>query len=226
VDIPRSTVDVWKSFIGSKAHQNEKLKGAPMRRMVRRNRTAKTPGFSRYRRCHMRQSRNEGLFWFIVLFGAVFLWNPVTAFSTEKKIVGLIEKVMIFPGALEVSAKIDTGARNSSLDATHVVEFERGGGKWVRFEVMNGRGQKREIEAEVIKTVLIKRHKSSSARRYVVRLGICLGSIYREVEVNLEDRTGFNYHMLIGRSFLEGLFVVDPSLRFTTRPQCREIPRE
>ncbi len=174
----------------------------------------------------MKESRNGGLLWFIVLFAAVFLWNPVTAFSTEKKIVGLIEKVMIFPGALEVSAKIDTGARNSSLDATHLVEFARSGAKWVRFEVRNSRGQEKEIEAEVVRTVLIKRHESTSARRYVIRLGICLGRIYREVEVTLADRSGFNYPMLIGRSFLKGVFVVDPSVAFTMRPHCKEITKE
>jgi len=153
---------------------------------------------------------------------AVFLWNPMIAFSSEKGIVGLIEKVRICPGGLEFSAKLDTGARNSSLGVSQAVEFERNGEKWVRFDVANLKGEKRTIERKIIKQARIKRHKTSSVSRYVIKLGICLGEHYREVEVNLEDRTGFNYRMLVGRSFMEGVFIVDPSLNFTTQPRCAE----
>jgi hypothetical protein len=147
-------------------------------------------------------------------------------FSSEKRIVGLIENVIIHPANLAFTAKMDTGARHSSLDVSHIVEFERGGVPWVRFEVVNNKGQKRTIEAEISRNALIKRHKRNSIRRYVIKLGICLGNVYREVEVNLTDRTGFNYRMLIGRSFMQDAFIVAPSLRFTTQPDCKKARKD
>ena len=54
-------------------------------------------------------------------------------------------------------------------------------------------------------------------------LGICLGTIYKEVEVNLVDRSHFNYQLLIGRNFLIDSFLVDPSLTFSTKPKCKSV---
>jgi len=52
-------------------------------------------------------------------------------------------------------------------------------------------------------------------------LGICLGSVYKEVEVNLVDRSNFNYQLLIGRNYLANSFLVDPSLTFSTKSKCK-----
>ena len=162
--------------------------------------------------------------WLAVVLFLVLLSNPMTALTSGKKVVGLIERVKVWPGALEILAKVDTGATNSSLDVSHIVEFERNNAKWIRFDVRNRKGQERTIEKEVFRKTRIKRHKAKSASVYVVKLGVCLGDYYREVQVNLSDRTGFNYRMLIGRSFINDVFIVDPSLRFTSRPSC-EDPR-
>jgi hypothetical protein len=170
----------------------------------------------------MKRINKMNSIWFVAIFVVVLLWHPMMASSSEKKIVGLIEKVKICPSGLEFKAKLDTGARNSSLGVSQTVEFERNGEEWIRFDAANLKGEKRTIERKIIKRVRIKRHKTESVRRYVIKLGVCLGEYYREVEVNLEDRTGFNYRMLVGRSFIEGVFIVDPSLNFTTQPRCRE----
>jgi hypothetical protein len=44
--------------------------------------------------------------------------------------------------------------------------------------------------------------------------------VYKEVEVNLEDRSKFNYQLLIGRSYLKNSFLVDASATFTLKPNC------
>lgn len=170
----------------------------------------------------MKRVHRANTAWFRAVFFLILLSNPMTALASGKKIVGLIEKVKIWPGALEILAKVDTGATNSSLDVSHIVEFERNNVKWIRFDVRNRKGQKRTIEKEVFRKTRIKRHKEKPASVYVVKIGVCLGDYYREVEVNLSDRTGFNYRMLIGRSFINDVFIVDPSLRFTSRPSCEE----
>ena len=139
-----------------------------------------------------------------------------------KQVAGWVENVSIFPGNLKVKAKLDTGARNSSLNAAHFDAFERGGEKWVRFNLKNWKGRTVSFEAKVLRMATIKQHDAQSLIRPVIQLGICLGSVYKEVEVNLEDRSKFNYQLLIGRSFLKKSFLVDSSATFTLQPSCQE----
>jgi len=157
----------------------------------------------------------------VIIFGSLIFVG--SAFPHEKKLVGLIERVKIYPGNLVIHAKFDTGARHSSLHATNITRFKRKGEKWIRFDVSNRAGEKVTLERKVERVVGIKRKKGESRKRMVVRLGICLGDLYKEVEVNLEDRRKFAHVMLIGRSFMLGDIHVDPSTSYTTEPTCREI---
>jgi len=145
--------------------------------------------------------------------------------APEKQIVGWIEKVRIHPGNLVIHAKLDTGPRNSSLNTSHVTEFRRDGKRWVRFEVINRDRQKVIIEQKVQRVARIRCDAGGVERRLVIRLGICLGNIFKEVEVNLADRSGFKYQMLIGRSFLAKDFIVDPSLEYTRKLTCEGAPK-
>ncbi len=145
-----------------------------------------------------------------------------TALSTDgMRVAGWIENVSIFPGNLKIKAKLDTGARNSSLNANHIEKFERDGVNWVRFKLKNWKGRTENIEARVIRMATIKQHGDKSMTSPVIRLGICLGNVFKEVEVNLEDRRKFNYQMLIGRSFLQKSILVDSSVTFTVQPDCQ-----
>jgi len=76
----------------------------------------------------------------------------------------------------------------------------------------------------VTRMARIKRHFGKEQVRYVVKLGICLGSVYREAEVTLVDRTGFNYPLLVGRNFLKDDFLIDPSATFLNKPDCKGAP--
>lgn len=144
--------------------------------------------------------------------------------SDDKPVVGWIENIKIYPGNLLIRAKLDTGAKNSSLHATQINIFERNGETWVNFYVIDRQRKKFKFEKKVHRYVKIKERGTASAQRPVILLGICLDRIYKEVEVNLEDRRNFNYQMLIGRSFLKGSVLIDASATFTTKPNCEGIP--
>jgi len=152
------------------------------------------------------------------------LVSPVAA--QGKQVVGWLEKVRIYPGNLVITAKLDTGAKNSSLNASNIIEVERGGERWVRFKVTNRYGEIAAIERKVHRIVKIKEADGTPQSRLAILLGICLGSFYKEAEVNLADRGHFNYQMLIGRSFLHGNLIVDPSIKFTTKPACEGMPQK
>ena len=80
-----------------------------------------------------------------------------------------------------------------------------------------------ELERRVVRYAKMKQHGNRIRERPVIRLGICLGNTYREAEVNLEDREGFIYPLLIGRSFMQGRIIVDPDLKYTSSPTCSGI---
>ena len=46
-------------------------------------------------------------------------------------------------------------------------------------------------------------------------LDLPMGKVTRLVEVNLADRTGFEYPLLIGRDFLRDVAVVDVTKKYT-----------
>ena len=140
-----------------------------------------------------------------------------------RQIVGWIEYVTILPQNLKLKAKLDTGATTSSLNAVNIVEFKRGGDPFVRFDLSNWKGQTETIEKKVIRMAKIKQHNSVPENRSVIRIGICLANVYKEAEVNLVDRSNFNYQLLIGRNFLEGSFAVDPAMTFTIKTNCPKV---
>lgn len=133
----------------------------------------------------------------------------------DVKIVGAVEYVDVLPLGMRKKARIDTGAETTSIDASDIVEFERDGKRWVKFQVADRvTGETAEVRAQVQRTVLIKQHGSENVRRYVVHLNLRMGSVQDTVEVTLADRERFEYPILIGRNFLEGRVVVDVSRRF------------
>ncbi len=162
----------------------------------------------------------KGLLFFISI-SYCFLVFPILA--NPKEIVGWAEKVKIFPGNFIIKARIDTGAKTSSINTPFLETFKRDGKTWVRFDFRDKKGKKKKIiEKEVVRVAKIKRKGMKSEERPVIKLEICLGDTYKEAEINLVDRSNFIYQILIGRSFLENSFLVDSSFRYSKKPNCKE----
>jgi hypothetical protein len=155
------------------------------------------------------------------LLGILALASP--AMATEKTVVGWIEKVRLYPGNFLVHAKLDSGAEYSSLDAGNLKIFERDGKTWVRFDLKEKRegGKSITLERPLLRWAPIKRHNQEPQRRPVIRLGVCLGHMYKETEVNLVDRHNYLYRMLIGRKFMQGAVIIDPAAKYTVEPNCK-----
>ncbi len=143
--------------------------------------------------------------------------------ANARGVYGWVEFVELHLGGqpLKLKAKLDTGARSSSLDATDVQPFERDGKRWVRFRVnLPGLEKSAPMEQPVVRYVRIKRHSGPFDRRPMIRLPICLGDELRSVDVNLTDRGRFIYPLLLGRKALARLAVVDPARTFVREPRC------
>lgn len=150
--------------------------------------------------------------------------NPVR----EKLIMGWLESVFLKPWNLRVTAKLDTGAKTSSLHADHIDHFTKNGEDWVRFTLV-GSDDKTSIvvERELIRTAYVKERMTRSSRRDVVKMMVCKNGRDYETEFTLVDRSNFNYPLLLGRSFLQDVALVDASETFLYKADndpCRGQP--
>jgi len=135
-------------------------------------------------------------------------------------VAGWIERARLAPGAIELDAKLDTGARTSSLHAVNPRQFERDGKSWVAFDVVGNDGRSVRFERPVVRMAHIKSALGTDEARPTVTLGICIGSVYRITEVNLVDRSSLSKPLLIGRRFLKGRLRVDLAHRYLLEPAC------
>ena len=149
-----------------------------------------------------------------------YFFSHIAVLVEAKEIVGWVEKAAVTRDNVILKAKIDTGARNSSLHCGCITTTQENGEKKIRLKLTTYKGETLELEKKVIRRAKVKRHDGKMQIRDVIKLDICLGSVRKEVEVNLIDRTGLNYQLLIGRSFLDGDFLVDPGKQFLNSPKC------
>ncbi|MBL7002713.1 MAG: ATP-dependent zinc protease [Gammaproteobacteria bacterium] len=133
--------------------------------------------------------------------------NP--SYSTT--VVGWVESVVVYPKAIDFEAKLDTGAKISSLNSETIEIKTKGGKKSVVFDVRTDKGVLHTIELPLVRYSRVKRHFADSHKRPVVLMHICLGKTMKKVEVNLVDRSRFKYQLLLGKNFLSSGFLVDSS---------------
>lgn len=129
-----------------------------------------------------------------------------------KVIVGELEWVYFSVVDEHFRARVDSGATTSSLSAKHIVEFERDGENWVRFQLLHQVTdlEGREIEAKIERTVRIRQSSSDKTeRRHVVQLSVHLGKLHQMAEFTLADRSDMDYPILLGREFLQDITLID-----------------
>ena len=148
-----------------------------------------------------------------------------TAKVTEKIIMGWLEPMFV-AGALDhrLKAKLDSGAKTSSIHALNVEYFEKAQQDWVRFTVHWRPGSDKEVgpftvERQILEYKKIKLHNQMSMVRPVIELPIVLAGKEYRPKFNLVDRSKFLYPVLLGRKFLREIALIDPSKTFLTSQQ-------
>lgn len=115
----------------------------------------------------------------------------------------------------DLPVKIDTGARSSSL---HVEGLQRTEPGSVAFHIACPRSARaRRVTAAVAREAYVTSSNGNRSKRIFVRTVLTLGGHSRPIEVNLVSRGDMHYPMLIGRSALAGVYIVDPARRRMTR---------
>jgi len=169
------------------------------------------------------------------LFFLLCLYLPGLLFTdlcqaADKTVYGLNEYADLAGIDLQVAAKLDTGAKTASLSARDIKRFKRDGESWVRFYLAIDDAHEHPIERPLARLSKIKRRagdvdpddEKKYTSRPVISLEVCMGKVSRTIEVNLTDRSAFQYPLLIGSEALKHFdALVDPSLKYAAgKPAC------
>jgi hypothetical protein len=126
-----------------------------------------------------------------------------------------------------IKAKIDTGARSSSLHAFDMEPFEREGQEWVRFSIhpwQRSDSDAHTVDAAVIDWRSVRSSSGQSDRRPVIRTDLRIGDTIHDVEVTLARRDEMGFRMLVGREALRRRFLIDPGRSYLAgKPERRVV---
>ncbi|WP_086477524.1 MULTISPECIES: 30S ribosomal protein S6--L-glutamate ligase [Arenibacter] len=126
-------------------------------------------------------------------------------------------------GELEIpaiKARVDSGAKTSSIQANNIKVFKKGTQDWVQFEVnplQENRSIVIECKAPLIDRRTVKSSSGVSEERYVIKTPVSLGDATFDIELTLASRNTMEYRMLLGREALNGRYIVNPAISFNVK---------
>jgi hypothetical protein len=156
--------------------------------------------------------------------------EPVSEPEAEKVVVGWREWVALPQAGVDwVKAKIDTGARSSSIHAFDLEVFEQDDREWVRFSIHPW--QRSDDEAHELTLPLLDRREVRSSNgqaeeRYAVAMDVTLAGRAITTVMTLSNRDEMGFRMLIGREALERGFLVDSSRSYAGGKPRRAVRRK
>lgn len=125
-------------------------------------------------------------------------------------------------GVFRLKAKVDTGARTSTLhvESLTVVEELPDGTEIVELTISPSRrrpGRKVTTRARVLRYVRVTDSGGHPEVRPVIETEMVLGAVRKRILVTLTNRSGMLFRMILGRKALEGDFQVDVSAKYLQR---------
>lgn len=125
---------------------------------------------------------------------------------------------------IALKAKIDTGAKTSSLHAFEIKLVKRGGKTFVKFKV-HPIQKNLELVVTCAAPLVDRRVVTDSGGhkelRYVINTIIHIGSVKKVIELTLTNRGTMKYRMLLGREALKQ-FYIDPSQSYLLKKNQKQ----
>lgn len=145
----------------------------------------------------------------------------------RRKLIGWREWVGLPDlGVIEVKAKVDTGADNSSLHAFDIERYSEGGIEMVRFEIHPRQRKRRPSIACVAEVAGERKVRNPGGRletRPVIRTTLVVAGEKLDALVNLTTRDEMTFRMLLGRRTVRSRFVVDPGRSYIGGRPSRDM---
>jgi hypothetical protein len=148
------------------------------------------------------------LLFFVLLLGAMS-GHSYAQLLKEKVLIGRVEWAELPEIKVKLKARIDTGAKTTSLHAVNIEEVQQRGELFVKFQTVDTEGKQIEVIRKVYATQKVSNTAGFVSKRYVIKEKVKMGGIEKEISINLNERSGMDYKFLIGRNLLLGRFIVD-----------------
>lgn len=153
--------------------------------------------------------------------------KTASTIGRERPTIGWREWVSLPDLSVEwIKAKVDTGARTSSLHAFDVERFRARGRDMVRFLIHpDQRSVERTIlaEAELLEERKVKNSGGQTEVRPVILTTVAILGERLEVELTLTRRDLMGFRMLLGRQAVRNRFLVDPGRSYySQRPRRKK----
>ncbi|GLX79783.1 ribosomal protein S6 modification protein [Thalassotalea insulae] len=133
----------------------------------------------------------------------------------EKMIIGRLEAIALPELSIEnMTVRIDSGAKTSSLHVDNLKQITTKGKPWVSFDLHPDVHNVEKVitcSAPISDIRKVKSSNGVSEQRYVIETIVTLGKDSWPIEITLTDRSDMSYLMLFGREAMGKRFLVDPS---------------
>ena len=116
-----------------------------------------------------------------------------------------------------IKAKVDTGARTSSLHVMNLEWTDKDGERWVQFDISPWQRSHRDTvraSAQVIATRDIKSSSGAIDHRPVILAAVRVAGCDIQAELTLTNRDEMGFRMLLGREAIRHRFLIDPGMSY------------
>lgn len=135
--------------------------------------------------------------------------------ESRKMVIGS-EEWCAFPelGVPAIKARVDSGAKTSSIHAFNIQPFRKEGVSWVSFEIHPVQNNRRAVircERPIIDKRVVKSSSGIAETRFVISAPLKLGEAIWDIELTLANRDSMGFRMLLGREAMKDRLIIDPS---------------
>ena len=115
-----------------------------------------------------------------------------------------------------IRARIDSGAKTSSIQATEIKLIKKNDENWVRFVVyplQKNNNIKIICRAKLVGKRSIKGSFGISEERLIIKVPLTIGEDTFEIELSLANRNSMEFRMLLGREAIANRFVINSGVK-------------
>ena len=136
----------------------------------------------------------------------------------ELKIIGS-EEWCVFEklGIPAIKARVDSGAKTSSIQATNIKTYRKDARRRVKFEVsplQENRSISIQCDVPLVGRRMVKSSSGISEERFVIKTPVTLKGDTFEIELTLANRDTMEFRMLLGREAINERYIVNPALNY------------
>ena len=102
-----------------------------------------------------------------------------------------------------IKARIDSGAKTSSIQAANIKKYKKEKEDWVSFEInpiQDNLSIVVQCKSPIISTRTVKSSTGVAEKRFVIKAPIKFGNSIHEIQLTLANRDGMDFRMLLGRT--------------------------